>query len=159
MSQDQQLIGAVGLIRVAGLEITITPLSEAEELALDRELRRAAEAAAGDHYTRCKPELDAMQKAGATGDRIEFLRELARMSARREPLSDAAMFDFRNSPAGLVIELHARGRKATPGLERAALAAVITAAVADDVAIALMDLIRGGPDKKSRPADGGALGE
>lgn len=143
MSQSEKQVGAIGLVRVGSLEITITPLSQADEMAFDRELRAAAGKAAGDYFTRCKPELDAMAAAGATGDRVEFLREIARMAGRKESLSAVALWDFQNSAAGLPIELWWRGRKATPGLDRAGLAAVITDANADEIAAGLRELLKG----------------
>jgi len=145
MSQAEEKVGAVGLIRVAELEITVTPLEQFEELALDRELRKATEAEAGDHYTRCRPLLDAMP----AGDRLEAVREIVRLSATKAPLSEVAIFDFRCTPAGLAIELWWRGRKATPGLTREGLAAVITDENADRVAAGMFELLKGGPDKKS----------
>ena len=149
MDQDKKQVGeAIGLVRIDAVEVTVTPLSQAEERSLDRALQRAAEADAGDHYTRCKPELDALKDSPA--DRIEFLREIARLSAKREPLSLAAMIAFRDSPAGVAIELYHRGRRATPGLTLAALRAVVTDVNVDEVASALLDLIEGGDPKPTR---------
>ena len=148
MSHDTKSVGAVGLIRVGDLEITVTPLSQIEELALDRQLRRGAEAEAGDHYTRCRAELDAMRDF--PGDRLEFLREIARATLRKEPLSPAAVYEFRCSAAGVALELFARGRKATPGLALAGLRAVVTMENADQIAAALFELIEGGDPKATR---------
>lgn len=148
MSQDAKLVGAVGLIRIGELEITITPLSQAHELALDRQLRKGTEAALGDYYSRCRAELDAMREY--PGDRLELLREIARMAVRKEPPSAVAVFDYRCSPAGLALELFSRGKRATPGLTLANLEAIITDINADEIAAALHELIAGGPeDKKS----------
>jgi hypothetical protein len=141
MSQSESSPGAVGLVRVAGLEITVTPLSQAEETALDRALRRGAEAAAGDVYTRCRAELKALESA--PGDRLEFLRELARLAARKEPVSPVAFFDYRSSAAGVALELYHRGKRATPGLTLAGLEAVVTEVNADEVYAALQELLRG----------------
>ncbi len=146
MSQQEKSVGAVGLIRVAGLEITITPLSQGEELLLDRTLRRAAQEAHGDLYTPCKPLLEAMRDAPA--DRLEAVREITRLTASRAGVSAAAVFDFRTSAEGLALEIFARGRRATPGLTLDGLRAVVTAANADEVAGALFELIEAGPEKK-----------
>jgi hypothetical protein len=143
MSQSEQAVGAVGLVRVGPLEITVTPLSQAEEMALDRALRRGAEAAAGDLFTRCKAELDALKESPA--DRAEFLRELARLAARKEPVSATAFFDYRCSAAGVALELFHRGKRGTPSLTLAGLEAVITEASADEVAVGLLELLRGDP--------------
>jgi hypothetical protein len=147
MSQSEKTVGAVGEIHIDALAITVTPLSQSEEMALDRELRRAAEAAAGDHYTRCKPLLDAMTAAGAHGDRVEAVREMVRLSATKTPLSSAAFFEFRASPAGLATELFARGKKATAGLTKPMLEAVITEVNADAIAAKLYELLQGDDHK------------
>jgi hypothetical protein len=139
MSQPESSVGAVGLVRVGDLEVTVAPLPQAEEIALDRELRRAAEAHYGDHYTRCKPVLDAMKESPA--DRLEAVREIVRLAAAKAPLSAAALHEYRISEHGLAIELYARGKRATPGLDRKGLAAVVTAANADAVAAALFELL------------------
>lgn len=145
MSQAEKLVGATGLIRVAGLEITIVPLTTAEELALDRELRKGAAAASADVYTRCRPELDALKEYPA--DRVEFLRELARIAARREGPSPTAIFEHQTSAAGVALELFSRGRKATPGLTLAAIEAVVTPVNAAEVFCAIQELLKG-PDEK-----------
>lgn len=137
MSQSQNLRGATGLIRVAGLEVTVTPLSQSEEIALDRALRRGV----GDVYTLAQPELDALKAHPA--DRLEFLRELARLAVRREPPSPVALYDFRCSPKGVALELWFRGRRATTGLTLAALEAVITEVNADEVAAGIQNLLDG----------------
>jgi hypothetical protein len=148
MSQAEDTVGAVGEIRIDTLVITITPLSQAEELSLDRALRRGAEAAAGDHYTRCKPLLEAMRES--PGDRLEAIREITRLTATRAPLSPAAFFEFRTSKDGLPIEIYARGKKATPGLDQKSLAAIITEENADRIAAALLDLLEGGDPNATR---------
>jgi hypothetical protein len=145
MNQSESHVGAVGLVRVGELEITVGPLSQAEELALDRELRKSAEAAAGDHYTRCKTLLDAAKDSPA--DRVEMLREIVRLTATKAGLSAAAMHDYRTGAAGVAIELYHRGRKHTPGLDRKGLAAVITEVNADAVAAALFELLVGDDTK------------
>lgn len=145
MSQSQELAGATGLIRAAGLEITIAPLSHGEEIALDRALRRGV----ADVYTLAAPELNALKEHPA--DRVEFLRELARVAARREPPSDAAVHDFRCSPKGVALELWFRGRARTPGLTLAALEAVVTEVNADALAAALRELLRG--DAEGEPGN------
>lgn len=147
MSQSESTVGAVGMIRVAGLEITVTPLSQSEEMALDRALRKAAQEAAGDHFTRCKPLLDAMTAAQAHGDRLEAVREIVRMAGRVEPLSSTALWDYQNSAPGVALELYHRGRKATPGLTLAGLQAVVTEVNADEVSAALRELLRGADSK------------
>lgn len=147
MSQSEKTVGAVGLIRIDALEITITPIPQPEEMALDRALRKAAQEAAGDHYTRCKPLLDAMTTAGAHGDRIEAIREIVRMAGRVEPPSNAAVYDYRCSAAGVALELFARGKKATPGLSLASLEAIITPVNADMIAAKLFELLEGADSK------------
>lgn len=144
-----ETVGAVGIVRVGDLEITVTPLSQAEEMALDRTLNRGAEVAAGDYYTRCKGILDATKDNPA--DRLEILREIARISIRREPLSVAEVYAFRESPEGVAVELFHRGRKATPGLTLQGLRTVITEVNCDEVGVGLMELLTGGDgEKKAR---------
>ncbi len=146
MSQADKLVGAIGLIRIDALEITVAPIPDADELALDRALRAAADKAAGDYVTRCHAELDALKSEPAL--RVEFVRELARMAGRKDSLSGVAMHDFRCSKDGLPIELFFRGRANTPGLTLAGLQAIITEVNADQIAAAMFKLFEG-DDKKS----------
>lgn len=145
--QDRKLVGGVGEVAVGSLSISITPLSQGDELRLRRQLRAAAESLAGDGWTRCKPILEAMTKSGAHGDRAIAVAELVRSAKRVEPLSEEAVFDFRTSAEGVALELFARGKAATPGLSLDGLRSVITEANAPDVFAALLDIIDGGePD-------------
>lgn len=147
MSQDRKLVGGVGEVAVGPLVVTVTPLSQGDELRLRRQLRAAAERAAGDGWSRCKPILDAMTAAGAHGDRALAVAELVRSAKRLEPLSEEAVFEFRAGPEGCALELFARGKAATPGLTLDGLRAAVTEANAPDVFAALLDAIAGGePD-------------
>jgi hypothetical protein len=146
VGQDSQVVGAVGEIHVGELVVTAMPLSQAEEMALDRALRKGAALAAGDPYTRARAALDAAKDSPA--DRLEMLREIARAAANGVRVTPETVYDYRTSPAGVALELYHRGRKATPGLTLAGLEAVVTEANCDAVSASLFDLIAGGPDEK-----------
>lgn len=153
MSQHDTLVGGVGTVRVGDLEITITPLSQAEETLLDRRLMKAGADLAGDNYTRCAGVLKAAEANPA--DRLEMVKEIARVTIGqgdkegKAPLSGSAFFEFRFGPDGLPIELLARGKRATPGLTLEGLRAVVTAANADEVAGQLIRVIeQKGPSGK-----------
>lgn len=147
--QDRTTVGGVGEVAVGPLSVTVTPLSQGDELRLARQLRAEAERLAGDGWTRCRPMLDAMSAAGAHADRMHAVAELVRSAKQKEPLSERAVFEFRSSAAGVVIELFARGKAATPGLTLDGLRAVVTEANAPDVFAAMMEVIQGGePDAK-----------
>lgn len=130
MSQEKT-VGGVGVVRVATLEITVTPLTMTEERALRRQLIAAAAAEATDYFTRCARLLAAMK--AVPGAYLEAVREITRLTATGPALSDEQFFEYRESPAGVAKELFARGKKATPGLTPDALAAVITVVNVDDV--------------------------
>jgi predicted ThiF/HesA family dinucleotide-utilizing enzyme len=138
----EKLVGGTGIVTIGELEITIVPLSQAEESILDRRLRKEAEKAAGDHYTRCLPILTAAKDSPA--DRLEMLREIPRMAVRRDSLSGQAFWEFRNSPKGVALELFSRGKKMTPGLTQKGLESVITEDNVDEVADQIVGIIEAG---------------
>jgi hypothetical protein len=147
--QDRTTVGGVGEVAVGPLLVTVTPLSQGDELRLSRQLRAEAERLAGDGWTRCRAMLEAMTEAGAHADRMHAVAELVRSAKRKEPLSDEAVFDYRSSAAGVALELFARGKAATPGLTLDGLRAAVTEANAPDVFAAMMEVIQGGePDAK-----------
>lgn len=129
MSQIDAMAGGTGVVRVGALEVTVTPLTIAEERALDRSLSRAAKDAA-DPFAACAKFLDSLKPHPAAY--LEAVRELTRLAASPGPTPEQ-FFEFRQSPAGVARELFLRGRKATPGLTAEGLAAVVTMANVDDV--------------------------
>jgi hypothetical protein len=147
-TQEQMLVGGVGVVRVGDLEVTVAPLPLSAESVLDRRLRRGAQERHGDYYTRCRAMLDAM--ADYPGDRLEAVREITRMTASGAAVSAAAVVDFRLSPEGVALELYARGRGATPGLTLEGLKAIITEANVDEVAGQLHAAIEAGDPKPTR---------
>lgn len=148
---SESTVGGAGVVRIGNLLLTLTPLSLAEETALERLLRRSAAEAAGDNYTRCAAILAAMNPT----DRAEAVREIARRTMNAGdprglgPVDQTAYVEFRFGPQGLPLELLHRARKATPGLDLAGLRACITEANADDVAAQLLDVLEGTSEKKA----------
>ena len=123
--------GPVGAVRVGDLLVTVTPLKMVEERALRRVLIKAAADAAGDYFTRCAKLLNAMKSTPAAYFKaVERITELAAIGPT---VSEDQLFEFRESPAGVQIELFHRGRKATQGLTLDGLRAIITEANVDDV--------------------------
>ena len=131
---SQPVTGPVGVVAVGDLKITVTPLGMAGERALDRLLAKGAEESAADHFSkpRMKKLLGAMQGTPAYS---EAVREITRQTIG--PVSAAQIGEYRDSPAGVALELFHRGRKATEGLTLAGLVAVITEANVDDVLMQL----------------------
>jgi hypothetical protein len=148
LSSSQTLSGGVGTILIGTLEITISPLSQADEIKLDKKLRKAAESAAGDHYSRCKRELDAARDN--PGDRLEMVREIVRRADRREKLGEPAFFEYRTGPEGTAQEVFARGKKSTDGLKLDALQAIITDENVDEVSAQLFEILENA-DPKATP--------
>ncbi len=128
-----QPVGQTGTIDVAGLALTVTPLSIAEEAALYDRFKRAAE----NPYQR----IAGMLAAAAPEDRAEMVREAVRLHEAYGGAGPAAVEEYRRTPAGVAAELHARCKKATPGLTEAGLAAVVTAANAGEAFAALQAVI------------------
>lgn len=142
MAEPTPASGAVGSVRIeGGLLIVVTPLTMTEERALRRLLIKAAEEHTGDYFTRCAKLLKAMQ--AVPGAYLEAIREITRLTATGPAVSDEHFFEFRNSPTGVALELFYRGRKATPGLDQAALAAIITDVNVDDVGEQLRAVLSG----------------
>lgn len=133
--------GPVGVVRVGDMLVTLTPLTMIEERALRRGLVKAAEASVGNYFTRCAKLLKAME--AAPGAYLEAVREITRLTATGPTVSDEHFFEFRNSPAGVALELFRRGLKATPGLTAEGLAAAITEANVDDVLAQMRDILEG----------------
>jgi hypothetical protein len=150
MSEKQKLSGKVGDVLVGTLRVTIGPLSQAEETTLDKLLRKAAEAEAGDHYTRVKPMLAAAKDYPA--DRLEIIREATRNGVAKAKLGQAAFWEYRTSPAGTATELYHRGRKYTEELKEDALAAVITEANVDEVSEQLFAILNPDGDEDPKAA-------
>lgn len=142
---QQPVTGPVGTVRVGELLVTVAPLTMTEERGVRRALLKAAEAHAGDHFTRCAKLLKAMQSVPAAY--LEAVREITRLAATGPAVSDEQFFEFRQSPAGVALELFHRGHKATPGLAQAALAAVVTDANVDDVYEQLQAVLSGPNDR------------
>lgn len=134
------VLGGSGTVEVGNLCITVAPIGLAEEWRLMRELRRRAEQALGDPYTRCKAVLDKMTPE----DRAEAVREIVRSEIRGTPLGLDAILQFRATDPGWVAEeLYVRGHKTTPGLTREGLRAVITSGNAEEVFERLMRVATG----------------
>ena len=127
---QQPATGPVGVVAVGDLKIALTPLGMAGERALDRLLAKGAEESA-DHFgkPRVRKLLAAMQ--GTPAAYAEAVREITRQAIA--PVSASQVNQFRDSPAGVALELYHRGRKATDGLTLDGLAAVVTDANVDDV--------------------------
>ncbi|HEY1191307.1 MAG TPA: hypothetical protein VGE74_26975, partial [Gemmata sp.] len=111
------------------------------ERALRRALLKAAEEHTGDYFTRCGKLLKAMQAVPAAY--LEAVREITRLTATGPAVSEEQFFEFRQSPAGVALELFHRGRKATPGLTADGLASIITDANVDEVFEQLQAVLRG----------------
>lgn len=137
-------MSSVGIVRVGTLEITVTPLTKTEERGLRRQLRAAAEATATDYFTRCARLLDAMKAQPAA--HTEAVREIVRLTALGPKVSEEQLLEYRVSPAGVAQELFTRGKVATPGLDLAGLAAVVTEANVEDVAAQMWDIVSGGTE-------------
>jgi hypothetical protein len=149
LTEQEKRVGGVGVVRVGNLEITVTPLKQWEERALSRQLRKAAREECSDYFTRCAGLLKAMQSQPAAY--LEAVRELTRLSATGPTVSEDQFWEYRDSPAGVARELFARGKTATPGLDLAALSAVITEANVDEVLEQLRAAVEGGDPKPSTP--------
>ena len=142
MGPAEAAAGGVGVVRVGDLLVTVTPLTLVEERALARLLRAEAEKHSADYFTRCAKLLQAMKAQPAAY--LEAVREIVRLTATGPAVSDEQFVEFRASPAGLAHELYARGKKATPGLTREGLAAVVTDANCDDVGGQMVAVIEAG---------------
>ena len=142
-------MGGCGVVRVGPLEVTVTPLTLSEERRLGRKLRRAAAEQSADYFTRCAKLLEAMRPQPAAY--LEAVREITRLAATGPTVSDDLFFEFRESPAGAAIELYERGRKATPGLDLAALRAVVTDDNADEVLDQMRAAFEGGDPNAATP--------
>jgi hypothetical protein len=144
-----KIVGGVGVVRVGNLEITITPLTMVGERSLGRQLRAAAEAAASDYFTRCAKLLAAMKGQPAA---YKFAVErIVDNTCLGPKVSEDQFWEYRDSPAGAARELFARGKKATPGLDLASLAAIITDENVDDVIEQMKQVVKGDDPNPSTP--------
>lgn len=132
------------IIRVGELEVVTAPLSQAEWAALRRQLRAEAEKA-GDYFTRSAKTLAAMKRLDPDAYRLAVQR-IAELAASGPAVSDEQVYEYRESPSGVALELFVRGRKATTGLTRAALEAVITTENVDDI-LDQLSRVEGGDPK------------
>lgn len=146
---DQQILGGAGVIEVAGLLVTITPLTWREELQLQRRLLQKAEEYYGDPYKRVAPMLAHM----APADRQVAVQELVRLAVKKEPLAPEAIAAYRSTnPEWVAEETYLRGKKATQGLTLEGLKAVINEVNAPEVFEQLWRVITGGTsDPKETP--------
>ncbi len=143
------MTGAVGVVTVGELQVTVTPLTMIEERALRRVMEKEALTAATDYYTRSVKLLDAMRSNPFAYEIA--IKQLVTLTATGPKLSDEQFYEFRTSPAGVAIELWHRGRKATPGLTLAGLQAVITEANADSVTFQLETIAESAGPKPATP--------
>lgn len=141
---SENLVGGTGVVQVGELLITVTPLSQGEEVALRRRIRKAAEVASSDYFTRCARLLKAMEKQ--PGAYLEAVREITRLTATGPTVSDDQVYEFRESVAGVAMELFTRGSKATSGLTLEGLQSCITDANVDDVLEQLGKAMGSGPN-------------
>lgn len=149
MTEQEKRTGGVGVVVVGTLEITVTPLTLAEERALGRQLRKAAKSETTDYFTRCAGLLKAMQAQPAAY--LEAVREITRLTATGPSVSEDQFFEYRESPAGVARELFARGKKATQGLDLAGLSAVITDENVDAVIDQMRAVTDGPPPNAATP--------
>lgn len=149
MSQQENTVGGVGVVDVAGVQVTIAPLSQKEERLLWRRLRKGAEQDQSSTSLFERPAvkrlLTSLQSVPAAY--VESIRELTRLAAAADEVTETRLFAFRGSPAGVALELFERGRKATPGLDLAGLQALITDINADDVFEEMMAIVEAGLPK------------
>lgn len=137
------VLGGAGVLDVAGLAVTITPLSLREELLLEQLLYREAEKKYGDPYQRIRDMLASMPPE----ERAIAVQEAVRCAVRREPLSAHAIAEFRlTDPDWVAEEVYWRGKAATAGLTREGLKAIINSQNAPWIAHELQQIIRGGSD-------------
>lgn len=130
MGGDEMVLGGTGTLVIGNLKITIKPIGYAEEARLMRELRKRAEEAAGDLYSRCKNLLAKMTPE----DRLEAVREIVRSEIQGVKLSLDAILQFRmTDPDWVAEEVYIRGKDATPGLTLEGLKAVINAYNAPEI--------------------------
>lgn len=144
---SEQSTGAVGMIRIDALEITITPLKQSEERALRRRLLKEAAEAAGDYFTRCAKLLAAMRSQ--PGAYLKAIETITTLTATGPTVSEDQLYEYRESPAGVALELYVRGKKATPGLELAGLRAIVTDANVDELIESLREVLEGAAPKNS----------
>lgn len=125
----EQTTGGVGTVNAGGLSLTVTPLSQADEVRLYDRLRDRAKAAQGNYLAANR----AMVDSADPRDRQTVVAELVRMEAERQPLSPQAVHLFRRTPEGAQVELYARTRVSHPQVTETDIAAVVTAANAVEV--------------------------
>lgn len=134
----------VGIIKIAGKELFVRKLSQAREQQFRRHLGRIAKEnlGPGGFFQRAQPTLEWLRAQKSMFAEWQMTVEtLAKMSGGGALPDDNAIFEARESVAGVVLELFLRTRDTHPNLGKDEIAAIITEANVLDVHLEILDAL------------------
>lgn len=152
-----QVIGVGGEVEVAGadgksLTFFVQEMSIRGEAGLIARLRKLAKDSLGpgSFWSHALPVVNWLRAQGCNGEAAVQQRVTAELVATGNGVSDDAMGDFRQTPAGVAEELFARTRKTHPETSLKEFQAIINEANAVEVYYAIEEAIS---PKASAPSD------
>lgn len=132
-----------GPVAIGDVTFTAEELSIEGEVGILNRLRRLAKDALGPggFYKNALPVAKWLREQGEGAEAAALLAETARLVATGGPLDEAAVWEFRQTPAGVAAELYMRTRKAHPDTREDELRAVINDANVVEVRLQLLEAL------------------